>query len=537
MEKRKKRRSSLKQVVKTTTNEKTEKTKKTEENAEETKSEVPEIPLFIADFMGKLLNQEKYYDVEFHVGETSKRFKAHKLVLAAHSPLFETMLYGPTQSSPVISDTIMKVNIKDVKPDAFDALLKAIYTDKIDVNDDNLEDLTIVGKKYQIEKIQLACATYMQQGITVKNVCQMFESASRLLGDDRFGIAFIRENIEEIFKSDSFIKLTQKRLEVIISDDKLAADEAVILEAVVKWGKGECKRKNIPGNIENLKVVLKDILQYVRFPTMDLEQIATVVGPSKLVPEENLLLLYQYLSIVEDDKEIGGDDKEVTDKLELSQLEDEKKAREECTKKIELLYNIKRRAGDFVAKDCKLLDRKFKKEIYKMFCIKPGGRLVMKLIYRGSRDGFTADIFHTKCDGQPRTLTVVKAKNSDNIFGGYFEGEWARSGSYVSAKSWLFSLVNRHKKPVKLLPSSSSSNVYQNSSYGPTWGGGHDLHINNNMQANSNYSSPSTYKVFAPGYEKLGVNYDSSLFAGTSNFSVEEIEVLQVVKITKVKKD
>jgi len=370
-----------------------------------------------------------------------------------------------------------------------------------------------------------------EQGINIKNVCQMFQTAARLLGDEKFGISFIRENAEDVFKSESFLKLSSERLEVILGDDKLSIDETAVFDGVIKWGKAECKRKGIASNLEGLKSTLKDMLSLVRFPIMDLTDIAITVGPSRLVPQERLLVLYQYLSIIESENNPNKDQRESVDE---DQAKSDEKARNECKEIIQKWYNIKPRTGGFAAKETKLLDRKYKKDIYKFFNIRPGGKLVIKLLYRGSRDGFTARDFHSKCDGKPKTLTVVKAENSKNIFGGYFEGSWAQSGSYSSLPSWLFSLVNKYNKPVKLIPNTSSSNTYVNGTYGPTWGGGHDLHINNNMQSTSNYSSPSTYRTFAPGYSNLGVIYDNNLLAGASHFKVEEIEVLQIVKITKV---
>jgi len=517
------------------------KKKSDKEKTEEKKAEVPEIPLFVAEFLGKLLSSQKYCDVEFIIGpddageagtDELKTFKAHKVVLAAHSPLFETMLYGVSQKISTLNEGPLQVRIKDSKPKAFEALLKAIYTDKVDINDDNLEDWTIIGKKYQIEKIQLACATYMEQGINIKNVCQMFETAARLLGDEKFGMNFIRENTVDVFKSESFLKLSSERLEVILADDKLSIDETDLFDAVIKWGKAECKRKSLPNNTVGLKSILKDILSLVRFPIMELTDIAITVGPSQLVPEERLLVLYQYLSMIESEKDDSNDKKENSDE---DQVAADEKAKKECKEIIQQWYNIKQRTGGFATKETNLLDRKYKKDVYKFFNIRPGGRLVFKLLYRGSRDGFNASAFHSKCDGKPKTLTVVKAMDSKNIFGGYFDGKWAQSGSYISSPSWLFSLVNRYNKPVKLMPSTTSSNTYVNGSYGPTWGGGHDLHINDRMQSANNYSSPSTYRTFAPGYASLGVNYDNSLLAGSSHFKVEEIEVLQIVKITKVK--
>ena len=40
------------------------------------------------------------------------------------------------------------------------------------------------------------------------------------------------------------------------------------------------------------------------------------------------------------------------------------------------------------------------------------------LLYRGTRDGFGANDFHSKCDGNSNTLTILKAHGSSYIFGG-----------------------------------------------------------------------------------------------------------------------
>jgi hypothetical protein len=41
------------------------------------------------------------------------------------------------------------------------------------------------------------------------------------------------------------------------------------------------------------------------------------------------------------------------------------------------------------------------------------------LLYRGTRDGFGSNDFHSKCDGHSNTLTISKAKGSNFIFGGF----------------------------------------------------------------------------------------------------------------------
>ena len=45
------------------------------------------------------------------------------------------------------------------------------------------------------------------------------------------------------------------------------------------------------------------------------------------------------------------------------------------------------------------------------------------LIYRGSRDGWGASNFHSRCDRKGPTVTVVRSSNG-YIFGGYTEQHW-----------------------------------------------------------------------------------------------------------------
>ena len=62
------------------------------------------------------------------------------------------------------------------------------------------------------------------------------------------------------------------------------------------------------------------------------------------------------------------------------------------------------------------------------------------LLFRASRDGFTASAFHSRCDNQGPTVTVV---NSDgNIFGGFTESAWAGKTDNT-AFDRIFSILER----------------------------------------------------------------------------------------------
>jgi hypothetical protein len=79
------------------------------------------------------------------------------------------------------------------------------------------------------------------------------------------------------------------------------------------------------------------------------------------------------------------------------------------------------------------------------------------LLYRGTRDGFEPSDFHSKCDGHSNTLTIVKAKQSKFIFGGFTTVPWDSLDIFRSdPNAFIFSLTNRDSKPLKMKVNSNT---------------------------------------------------------------------------------
>ena len=61
----------------------------------------------------------------------------------------------------------------------------------------------------------------------------------------------------------------------------------------------------------------------------------------------------------------------------------------------------------------------------KSLVTKLGRTPVLNLIYRGSRDGWSAkDNFHQLCDEKGPTLVLIKVKETGRICGGYTSRSW-----------------------------------------------------------------------------------------------------------------
>ncbi len=144
------------------------------------------------------------------------------------------------------------------------------------------------------------------------------------------------------------------------------------------------------------------------------------------------------------------------------------------------------------------------------------------LIYRASQDGFEAVNFHKKCDNKPNTLIIIKSTNG-NVFGGYTEQTWNHNGGYkADPNSFIFSLINKPNKPIKMKWSRNYGIGCSNRS-GPIFGG-NDFHIadkSNTIQISySNLGHSYTH----PDYE-VGSNEAESFLAGSFSFQISEIEV------------
>ena len=166
----------------------------------------------------------------------------------------------------------------------------------------------------------------------------------------------------------------------------------------------------------------------------------------------------------------------------------------------------------------------------------------IKLIYRGTRDGFQAKKFHEKCDNKGETLTLIESQDN-YIFGGYTEINWDSTvwngniGENNNARrngkgnEFVFTLKNPHEiKPAKFNMKKSWLNhsICCDVNLGPIFGC-NDIRIENNCNITNNRF---TYYDFQKGeycFEDT-TGHKRLLFTGKPSFLVQEIEVFQVIR-------
>jgi len=147
-------------------------------------------------------------------------------------------------------------------------------------------------------------------------------------------------------------------------------------------------------------------------------------------------------------------------------------------------------------------------------------------LYRATRDGFGSRDFHSKCDGHTNTLTILKAKESSYIFGGFTTVDWGSSYYQSDPNAFVFSLTNKDSKPMKIKITAvlHQCAIYCNPEDGPTFAGGFCIANNSNTSKKSFSHLSDSYRhpKYAPG-----TNEAEAFLAGSHEFQLEEIEVYQ----------
>ncbi|GET60688.1 carbohydrate-binding module family 13 protein [Rhizophagus irregularis DAOM 181602=DAOM 197198] len=142
-----------------------------------------------------------------------------------------------------------------------------------------------------------------------------------------------------------------------------------------------------------------------------------------------------------------------------------------------------------------------------------------KLIFRGTRDGFSASKFHEICDYKSHTISIIKVKDSNEILGGYNPIIWKSDNSYGTTKdSFIFSFKNKENVEENVLSRVKDERyaTYNYPNYGPVFGSGElNLFIR-------------VFKGKSRGSVREPIYYES--IREIDSFCVEEFEVFQIMK-------
>ena len=293
-------------------------------------------------------------------------------------------------------------------------------------------------------------------------------------------------------------------------------------------------------NIEEYFLFLKDIIESNKLLKLEnklklIEKVLYLEIPAKLgkikkiefeIKEKELTNEEKQNNILEFMNKIYIENEELKKKINDIQLENEKY-------KIKLEENIKKYEEDNIKqkeriknlfKDSDIIKLNEKKLINDWIDPYMEKNITSELLFKTSNDGDSSTTFHNKCNKKGPTITFIKTTAGKRI-GGFTMLSWdGTSGYRKDNDAFIFSL-DTSQKFVQWRCFDNA--IYDNSSYGPTFGNGHDIYIADGCKSNTNSYCNSNYSYgFYNSYNLINTGSQQT------TFQVADYEVY-LIKINK----
>ncbi|XP_019157281.1 PREDICTED: BTB/POZ and MATH domain-containing protein 3-like isoform X1 [Ipomoea nil] len=184
-----------------------------------------------------LLDSEVGSDIVFQVGEET--FKAHKLILAARSPVFKAQFFGL-----IGNPNTDKVELEDIEPSIFKAMLQFLYTDQLPnlheiigststcTSTIMMQHLLAAADRFGLDRLKQLCEAKLCEEVTVDTVATTLSLADqhRCLQLKTICLKFAATNLGVVMQSEGFKHLEEscpsllsELLETVASIDEKAS--------------------------------------------------------------------------------------------------------------------------------------------------------------------------------------------------------------------------------------------------------------------------------------------------------------------------
>lgn len=135
--------------------------------------------------------------------------------------------------------------------------------------------------EYQMFECLEVCGRFMQQHLTVEDICWAYNWAIyyNIDGLKRFCEQKISLCSEAVFKTTGFLTCDYNIFERIVKLDTLACFEISVLDACLHWARTACARDGVDATqTENIRKYLKDTIYSIRFSSIGGKELIKVIN-------------------------------------------------------------------------------------------------------------------------------------------------------------------------------------------------------------------------------------------------------------------
>ena len=247
-----------------------------------------------------MLNNDRLSDVKFIAtksngeSESKQVISAHKFILAIGSPVFEAMFYGE------LAETKDTIELPDCDNESLLELFRYVYSDEVNLSGSNVMGVLYLAKKYMVPSLTDKCMEYLKEKLDPSNVFIILPFAQKYedktLVDRCWNV--IDEQTEAAVNSDGFEMIEKSLLEGVIARDNLKIKEVALFQAVVRWATKQCEKQGLvaDGKVKR-RIIGEKAIKAIRFPSMTMEEFASVVIDTNLLTTGETNGLFQFFAI------------------------------------------------------------------------------------------------------------------------------------------------------------------------------------------------------------------------------------------------
>lgn len=230
--------------------------------------------------LNSLRNERVFTDSTVCVGQ--EEFYCHRNVLAASSPYFRAMFTSELREG---KETLVSFN--NISPWTMKRIIDYIYTGKLEINTDNVQEMLVAGSMLQYESIVDACCKFLKTQLDPFNCLgiELFAQMHSCPWLEKEAHKFALENFSLVTEQVEFLELTSDHLIQYISSDYIdVRTEDIVYDAVMKW---------INSDLDERKKHLPELLGHIRLPVIDKLRLANIEQDSLIRSCEDCLQLVQ----------------------------------------------------------------------------------------------------------------------------------------------------------------------------------------------------------------------------------------------------
>jgi len=219
---------------------------------------------------GPLLEDSSTHDIVFKTSDGDS-VGAHRLIVAAGSPVFRAMLYGNMRES-----SQKEIELPTTDTDTLNKLLKFMYTGKVNVNSKCIIKILDAAHYLNIASLEEILVEFVKNSLDVMNVFFFVNVATHKTFSNQLlehCLEFMYDHANEIFHNENFKKLSNEVILLLCKSSDLNIKELDLFLAVVEWYKHQDQVS---------ETVVRSIFQEIRYPLIPKSDLVQRVRPTKL---------------------------------------------------------------------------------------------------------------------------------------------------------------------------------------------------------------------------------------------------------------